>query len=234
VNVLGWPSLSLDDALAQARSLADVPLAQARLIARTSHASALPSATAIAVDDNRVRELQARLRQVADEVGWPQGLRADIADRVERDWGRVLVDEMSMSPAGAADAGVWRFVGLVVVPDLTLWRSRVADPRAMVRASGELFGRLWSWHWTLGSDLIDDSSRGPLAGAEMSALFRRRDVVANRRVARAVARRVLDVPAARDRVSLVKYLTLEVLRVSPAVSLESLSDGELDALVASL
>ena len=70
---------------------------------------------------------------------------------------------------------------------------------------------------------------------ELRALFRRRDVVANPTVARAVVRTVLrHGRSGSDRLAFTRRLLLQVLRTTPSVYLDVLDEGQLDELLADL
>lgn len=230
-----WPRLSAARSVALDDARSGRTLHEARLAGRTAEASATTPSWAPAVPPARVGEVQAALRLAADERGWPAPLPGADAGRLDRAWADVLVETMAPTRLDAADPGVWRFVAVVVVPDLTRWRAPGTSADAARRAVDHVLGRLWWWCTVLGRDLLHDGGAGPLDDAELTELFRRRDVVADPRLARAVARRVLaHGPPGPARLRFTKALLLRVLRASPVVCLDALDDAALDELLVSL
>lgn len=228
-----WPRLSRGRAVQLALTLSTASLEQARLGARTSHRAAAPEPWGQPVTDGRIADVQARLRELADGRGWPKRLDPAGAAEVDRGWGRLLHEGMQIMPVDAADEGVWSFLALVVVPDLSLWRWPGAHRDRFIGLSQHAFGRLWWREWVLGSDMTGDvGTAAPLSEDELVALFRRRDLVANPVVARAIVRGVqrsgVEGPA---RLATMKRVVVDLLRLTPARCLDVLDEVELDQLV---
>lgn len=235
MTTLAWPRLPRGRAIELAAGLVALSPHEARLSARLAHPDAEPSGLGRPATEEEVARLQMRLRAVADERGWPRGLSRVDQSAVDRAWGRVLSDELQITPAAAADAGVWSFIALVVVPDLVRWRVPTGPRERFVDTSDHVLGRLW-WHaWTLGPDLIDGDGADPLDDDELSAIFRRRDLVANREIARSmvrvVSRRERSGP---HRLATFKQLAIDVLHLTPARCLDVLAESELDEVMEEL
>jgi hypothetical protein len=212
-------------------SLTRLSALEARLAARTSHPAATPAGWAPAATESDIADLQGALRVAADERGWPRAVGRSTAAEVDRVWGRVLAEQMDLPPSDAGD-GVWSFLAVVVVPDLVRWRFPSGGEDRYLDTHGHAFGRLWARERVLGRRIVEGLGHPPLAEDELDALFRRRDLVADPNLARAIARGVLrgGAPGPR-RMELMKVVTLDVLRTMPARCLDVLDDVELDELV---
>jgi hypothetical protein len=205
-----------------------LPWAEIRVAGRTSHPAATFASWGRPVEESCVIALQTHLRAAADEHGWPRALDAARADAMDRAWGELLVEHMAVVPAVAAEDGVWRFLGVVVVPDLCLWRFP-GDANRVVSSDDHVLGRLWWRSWVLGPAHLRAAADEPLTDDELTALFRRKDLVANPVVAQAIARVVLgDGRRGRERLAMLKDLLVDVLRLTPSVNLDALTPSQLD------
>ncbi|MGH3086928.1 MAG: hypothetical protein ACRDSJ_06365 [Rubrobacteraceae bacterium] len=144
--------------------------------------------------------------------------------------GRSLHDALGIVPADAAHEGTWSFLTLVVFPDVAAFRFPDFHINRFVGAPRNALRRPWQRYEILG-DL--PAGGRPLGEDELVGLLERSALVRNRRLARALARRVLayDGPNrsqwSRD---LYKLATFQ----SGVRLLDALEDTEMDNLVNSL
>jgi hypothetical protein len=215
-------------------ALMGMPLEQARLAGRLVHPSASVDETYGVAGEDRIARVQADLRAVADDRGWPRSIDPSATVELDRAWGDVLYEAMDIVPVDASREGVWSFLALVVVPDLARWRFPGATER-FIGVGDHVFGRLWWREFVLGPELRVGEGKEPMTEAELVALFRRGDLVANPRVARAIVRAVQQSEASGvERLALVKRLVLDLLHLTPGISLDALDDPELDLMIGRL
>ena len=230
-----WPRLPRGRAIELWRALSTVPAVQARLSARTEHRIAAPAPWGSVVTEERIADVQVELRSVGDAAGWPKAIGANAFASVDRAWGRVLFERMTLAPADAAGEGPWSFLALVVVPDLALWRFPAGSRDRFIGLGDHVFARLWWREFCLGSEIMEGDGHQPLTEEELAALFRRRDLVANPTVARAIGRGILRLDASgAERLARLKSVLLDLLRLTPGLCLDALGDIELDELLAEL
>lgn len=232
---LAWPRLPRGRAIELAAGLVALSPHEARLSARLAHPNAAPAAAGRPATEDEVAQLQTSLRAVADEHGWPRGLSRADQSAVDRAWGEVLSRDLHITPAAAADAGMWSFLALVVVPDLVRWRAPTGPRERYLDRADHVLGRLWWRVWTLGPDLVAGAGAEPLDDDELTAIFRRRDLVANPAIARSMARVVLrrERPGPQ-RLATLKQLAIDVLHLTPARCLDVLDQPELDEVMEQL
>jgi hypothetical protein len=216
-------------------STSELSIQEARLAARTSHPAAVTAGWADPIPEREIARLQLALRAAADERGWPRPLDLSAGADVDRAWAPILFDLMDIPAADAAGEGVWSFLALVVVPDLSKWRFPNGGPERFLGVEQHVFARLWTRRRVLGGDLFCGAGHDPLDEDELVALFRRRDLIANPAVARSITRTLLrGSPGGPERPSRLKRLLVDLLRQTPALCLDVLDDDELDAVVAEL
>jgi hypothetical protein len=229
-----WPRLPRTRALELQLALMGTPLEQARLAGRLAHPSTSADETYDVAAQEDIARLQADLRAVADDRGWPRSLDGIDTAELDRAWGRVLYRGMAIVPVDASREGVWSFLALVVVPDLARWRFPGTTER-FIGVTDHVFGRLWWREFVLGAELIDGDGHEPLTEPELVALFRRTDLVASRSVAQAIARVVLRSGVfGAERLALMKRLVLELLHLTPGVCLDALDDEALGHMIGRL
>lgn len=145
--------------------------------------------------------------------------------------GRSLHQALGIVPADAAHEGTWSFLTLVVFPDIAAIRFPDLHENRFIGTPRNALRRTWQRYEVLG-DLSARAAR-VLGEDELVGLFERTALVRNRRLASALARRVLAYEGpnrskwARD---LYKLATFQ----SGVRLLDALDDPGLEAFVASL
>lgn len=229
-----WPRLARSAADAQIDALGGMPLEQARLVARSSHVAAPTPRTHEPVNVEEIEQLQAAARAVVDAAGWPTPVGASDADTVDRELGRLFVERMGVTAVDARDVRLWNFLALVAVPDVALWRSRGLALRRDPGVDDHVLARLWWREYVLAEAMRPPPGADALTDAELTTLFRRRDIVANPVVARAVARATIaSGPAEGRRVDRLQRALRALLHTMPIIDVDSLEPEALDALVRS-
>ena len=156
------------------------------------------------------------------------------------DIGRTLIDNALRQPRFVEDFGDFSpdTVGGVAQRLLELHVPDVAiDALATIRepstppARGAVAGPVADVEITM-TEPLDGLGFVPLTDDERVALFRRRDLVANPVVARAIAQAVLRSGlSAAPRLALIERVALELLRLTPMIELDALAPDDLDRLI---
>lgn len=153
-----------------------------------SHPDAAPAATGgHPVPPERLAEIQAQLRQVAQAAGYPSPLARGETQEFDRPAGRVLYDTMEIVPADAAEEGVWSFMSLIVVPELGPWRFPGRAEDRLLGRPRNVLRRVWWRSWAFGGDLdLAPDGCAPLGEDEFVQVMERPSLGGNRRTARAI------------------------------------------------
>ncbi|MBI2705462.1 MAG: hypothetical protein HYX32_09265 [Actinobacteria bacterium] len=228
-----WPRLAIERGDHRVERLStDTPQAL-RATSRTRDDAAEPLPGGDPVGEDRVALVQAELRAAADRFGWPEPVDPQVADALDRAWAGVLHETTGIVAAEAADPAVWAFITCVVVPDLAAWRWPEGSDERFLDMDDHVFARLWWRYQVLGRELLDGAGAAPFTDSELSILVRRRALVANPAVARALARAVLEAPLpVSQRGSLIKSTQRRLARMMPWICFDALSPHDLRAVVA--
>ncbi len=131
--------------------LASLSLDEARQESNIWHPAATYAATGgNRADSKALMRLQKMMRETAQQHGYPD--RPDA--RQKRDFdaasGRLLHQEMYITPSEASKAEVWNFIACVLLPDIVRWRFPGANNvtnrehfQGKNRALRNPFGRVW-------------------------------------------------------------------------------------------
>ena len=183
------------------------------------------------VDEERLRQLQSSVRVLASKHGYPYRAPGTFVS-FEGDLGQLLVREMDIVVADAAHPGVWAFMALVLLPDVAHWRfpnpTMRDDYERFLGKPRNVFRRLWWREYVLGSlarELLED---------ELVGIMERPTIGGSRHVAMTFASVHLETLRANPgipRTELMRDAIKRVRRLSSVVSLYSLPEGALQALV---
>lgn len=171
------------------------------------------------------------LRSCADGLGFPEPLNRAAVTRFDRPATRILHDSMRIVVSDAAADGVWSYLSLVALPDLSVWRWPERAPDRLLGRPRNVFRRLWWRGEVIGSDLID--VKGGLGEDELVNIMERTTLAANRKLARAMASAVVglgETGVARSEV--MRDLGRRVLRTQSVLCLDALDSGQVRAVVA--
>lgn len=153
--------------------------------ARTTHPEMTYGTTGGRISASDVEQLRKAVLQVAERHGYlTESNRGAGGSAFDREVARVLVAEMDLSWDEAGQPGIWSFLSLVVLPDVTAWRWRgTADSTptkvrwVCIDPTRHTWGRLW-WQQTLCRDHIDILSK--FNESELNQLFERTSFTRNR------------------------------------------------------
>ena len=192
----------------------------------------------IRADEDRLEMVQKVVRETAGRHGYPTdlGTRSQRYIDFDREIGPLLYTSMEIVPADAASEGVWSFLALVLLPDVSLWRFPNRDLREdydrIIGRNRHVFGRLWWRCHALGPDPEGPGSQ--LGEDEAVNIFERPTLGGDPRIASAIVREFVSRVTAgqRRRSELMRDATKRLRRLTSILTIGALPDSELDAVVA--
>jgi hypothetical protein len=198
-------------------------------------ATTLYSTRTAEVTKERLEELQISIRSVAAECGYPRP--AAKGSPATRDFDQrtcgLLFDRMGIVVADAANDGVWSFLSLVLVPDVSFWRfpnrREREDYERLLGRPRNVLRRLWWRAYNVGADL-----GARLLEDEAVAILERSAIGGNPTVARTIARIHLECISAHpslQRTEVLRDAMKRIRRLAAVVSLGGLLSDELTSLV---
>lgn len=186
------------------------------------------------VTPKMVGDLTDVLAEIASRYGFPNN--SPVADRIafDREAAEEISGMMAITAFEASQPGVWTFLALVAMPDITLWRFGFNNRERWVASdlTRHMFSRLWWQAFTFGQPCdgrVDFQLLHSLSESDLNQLTERRSIGGNHRLARAVARE-LDAHPKRGRAT-VRHVARKLRRLSAFIDFAGLSEGDLDALV---
>jgi Arc/MetJ-type ribon-helix-helix transcriptional regulator len=234
-----FPRMAHDDAEARVRELSNRPLSEVALLATVDVANATYYQTAsdrVAPED--LTTLRAAIRELAAAHGYPNQQARGHSLVFDQQLSVLLVEQLNILPADAAEEGVWSFLTLNVCPDVALWRyPNNLNVNGEVRENYErlvgkprnVFRRAWWRGYVLGpqlsSQLLEDESVG---------IMERPSIGGSPRLARAVATEHLNQVGRggiRSRQDLLRDAIKRLRRRMGQISVHSLTDLQLNTLV---
>ena len=204
------------------------------------HPAAAPAASGgRPADDHLIRGVRDAVRNSASAAGYPTAPTDRTRLTFDLTCATALHRTMDIVPADAADEGVWTFLTMVVVPEITVWRfgDGAATERHLGRPRNTL-RRLWWRAWSMGPDLTDTPDGcTPLGEDEYVQIMERTTLGGNQRTARAMRDAVWR--AQRQgltvaRTDLMRRFALRVRARRSHISLDALEDASLRRLLDTL
>lgn len=198
------------------------------------HPEAAPPATGgHPVTPEKLRQVQARIREVAVAAGYPRPLANTQA--FDRPCGTALLESLEIVTANAADEGVWSFLTLVVVPEIGPWRFPERHTDRLVGRPRNVLRRLWWRAWALGPDLDDcPPNATPLKEDEFVQIMERGAIGQNRPIAQAVRDAIWRAEAAglpMARSEFIRHYLLRVRAQRSHICLDALAPEQLSTLL---
>lgn len=163
-------------------------LAELREEASVHHPDAACSPTGgLPVQEDKLAELQANLRRLCDDFGFPVALKTSKQGEFDRICGTLLRRDMAIVPADAAQEGVWSFLSMVLVPELAPWRFQNRHENRLLGKRRNALRRLWWRAHVLGPDLtsVPDGCT-PLNEDEFVQIMERPTIAKNRRLSQQI------------------------------------------------
>ena len=179
-------------------------------------------------------EIRFNILKTAEEMGFPNPVRAGGKGRFDRIAANQLYSMMNILPADAASPDVWTFMNMMVFPDITMWRygqwsesidSWTLAPDRMFALNRSVFGRLWWRAHIFGPEIASN-----LGEDEIVQILERPRLGGNPELARILGRSLLDTALTSPsipRMNLLRDVMKRLGRKMAVVSAHSLSPAEL-------
>lgn len=149
-----YPRLDAHRAALLVQAQQGLSLAELQMCGASHHSDAACSPTGgLPVPETHLRDLQATLRGLCDDFGFPSALKTSKQAEFDRVCGTILRRDMRIVPADASEEGVWSFVSLVLVPELAPWRFPSRHEDRLLGKPRNTLRRLWWRAHVLGPDL---------------------------------------------------------------------------------
>lgn len=242
-----YPRLSQTHANDLAAILGDLDVDIARSRSRPTHEGTVYAPSGgHRVSEERLTEIANGVRSIAARSGYPgrptkdadEGLRA-----FDVETATFLHSRMEIGAAEASAAGVWSFIGCVLLPDIARWRYPGREgftPRerflGAARGTRNVLGRLWWRAELLGTDNDEqgDSLLSFLSEDELVAVMERPGLAGNPILARQIGksfRQVVGQSSELRRTDIMRDATKRVRRLLTLISFESLDEGQVGEIV---
>lgn len=168
-----YPRLAVEEAHAIVQDISERAIDELIASSSTDLAGLSYYPMAVArVDEEAIRGIQSRIREIARGQGFPNEATAAQKTAFDRAMVAEILDILPMTPADAADEGVWSFISLRVCPGVTVWRyppgaldddgRRRITPERYLGRPRNTFRRLWWRAFTLTPEmsrqLIEDET----------------------------------------------------------------------------
>ena len=174
------------------------------------------------VDDQTLRSVRAAILEIARDHGFPEPFRD--ARVFESRCARILHDQLAMTPHEAAQEAVWSYLTCCWLLDIAYWRYPDGNPeRFYGHLNRNTFRRLWWRAEVLGPEV----DLALLGEDELVNIMERPTLFADHRLARAIALEHIARATADGRMLLMREATKRLLRLTPFVSFDSLTDSEI-------
>lgn len=182
------------------------------------------------IETRQLEQLRDDILRLAREHGMPN--RISEPSIFEGRAARLLREALPMSANEAAHEEVWSYLTCCWLLDVAVWRFGVdADERRFIgNVNRNTFRRLWWRAEILGAE-IDLTKLGE---DELVNIMERPTIASDRRLARTVALEFLsrvDEGAADSRMQLMREAMKRLLRLTPLVAFQALTDDQMRAVV---
>jgi hypothetical protein len=190
------------------------------------------------VDERTLIDLRESVLAVARQFGHPvvPNRRSAAYTQFDRAVAPPIFQTMRIVPSDAATEGVWSFLSLVLLPDVSLWRfpnrDRREDYERVLGRPRNVFRRLWWRCFALGG--AADGPASLLLEDEAVGLFERPTLGGDPRVASAIARAHLSRvtgSSSTSRTEVMRQAMKRLRRLSSIVALAALADNDLEITV---
>ncbi|MFC1545200.1 DUF6339 family protein [Gemmatimonadota bacterium] len=218
-----------------------------RLIAKADYRH--PQSVFASTGGSRVKETQLKklihdLRCIAGEVGYPQKRDRNYSSRFDTEAGILLHTKMDISASEAANNQMWQFMTCVCVPDLVLWRFKPKreegiTPERFMGGNRNLLRRLW-WRAEVLFDAENEDEYWilkELGEDNLVQVMERPRIYGDTRLSLTGCRIFIESfssPIAlqtRKRQDVMRDYQARILRLSPIISFQALSQDDLEALL---
>lgn len=181
-------------------------------------------------DSNEIDELAGQLAGLAAEFGYPESAGDSNRIAFDRRAAPLLRALMDIGWSEAEARGIWSFMALVALPDLTRWRFGITNQERWV--ASDLTRHTWSRLWWQAvvfdkdPDLLD-----ALTESDLNQLLERRKIGGDPRLVLAVGRAVLGAThESVPRRALIRDVAARLMRRLAFIDVRALTDDQLVAL----
>jgi len=234
-----WPRLSATYGLAEYARLPKRSVQDLRERSRAVHPKATYAPTGGArMKPDGLLALATDMRSVAEAFEYPEPASSSQRIEFDRAAAELVYDSMVMSTVEAAVPGVWTFLALVLMPDVTFWRFSGDNAERWVASdlTRHMFARLWWQALVFGSGPdgghVDLTLLRKLGESDVNQLLERTSIGGNPPLARAIARVVVKGSGGHRRV--LRDIAPKLRRRLAFIDFSTLTDEQLDDHVRSL
>lgn len=227
-----WPRLSFSAGMVSMRKLDD-DLAQLTRAARLKHPQMTYAATGgHRIGESGVQDLVDALRSVAGDHGFPDNPgKADLI-RFDRVAAEQIHRTMKITAVEAANRGVWTFLAVVAMPDITQWRFSGENVERWIATdlTRHMFARLWWQAETFAmvvEGAVDYSLLRKLSESDLNQITERRSIAGVTPLARSIAR-VSTESGVGGRRKVLRDAVPRLRRLMAFIDFSVLSDEQLD------
>ncbi|UPW11566.1 DUF6339 family protein [Gordonia terrae] len=229
-----WPRLAMGLAVAEYRGLPS-NIRELAANARNSHPQVTYAATGgVRVTEARVADLAEAVRVVAVEYGFPEAAGPADLVRFDRAAAEAVHSAMSINPVEAGVRGVWNFLSLIAMPDVTRWRFQGDNIERWVATdlTRHMFARLWWQARTFAvitpAGATDYSLLRGMSESDLNQIMERRSIAGVAPLARSIARVLAQDPQAGSRRKILRDATPRLRRLMSFIDFSALDDSQLD------
>jgi len=181
-----------------------------------------------------IAELADRMSALAEDFGYPRAAHDSERIAFDRKAASALREAMDIGWSEAEARGIWSFLALVALPDLTQWRFGLTNQERWV--ASDLTRHTWSRLWWQAvvfdrdPDLLD-----ALTESDLNQLLERRKIGGDPRLVLTVGRTILN--AANDSIprrALIRDVAARLMRRLAFVDVRGLTDSQLREVCASI
>lgn len=228
-----WPRLSLASGVVALRKLDEDPKHMAGA-ARAKHPQMTYAASGgRRVSESGVQELIDAVRAIAQDYGYPDEVgKAELVnfDRVAAEH---IHRTMRITSVEAAHRGVWTFLSVVAVPDVTHWRFPGENIERWIATdlTRHMFSRLWWQAMTFGrcvDGVMDYSLLRKLSESDLNQITERRSIAGVTPLARSIARVSTEGENLPGRRKVLRDSVPRLRRLMAFMDFSVLSDDQLD------
>ncbi|WP_168699381.1 DUF6339 family protein [Gordonia paraffinivorans] len=229
-----WPRLSMGIAVTEYRRL---PLEIAELSAhsRSRHPQVTYAATGGSrVSESRVSDLAEAVRAIAVEYGFPEAAGPSDLVSFDRAAAEAIHSSMGINAVEAGVRGIWNFLSVVVLPDVTRWRFPGDNIERWVATdlTRHMFSRLWWQARTFAVETpggtLDYSLLRSLSESDLNQITERRSIAGVTPLARSIARVMAQEPSVGNRRKVLREATPRLRRLMSFIDFSVLDDAQLD------
>ncbi|QSE93907.1 hypothetical protein JWS13_37570 [Rhodococcus pseudokoreensis] len=229
-----WPRLSAAFGTSAFDKFSGKSVSELKGLARDHHAHVTYAATGgTRVTKSQAGALAEKLREIGEAYGYPEAPNNTQRIGFDRAAAELIYTTMDITSVEASNRGVWNFLSIVTLPDLTMWRFEDRNIERWIARdlTRHMFSRLWWQGMTFAiptPDGPDFSLLRALTESDLNQITERRSLGGNPRLAQALARIVTESEAGGGRRELIRDVTPALRRMLAFVDFSTLSNDQID------